>query len=86
MAGTHWNTEPEIFEGAAAIATCDLGPTPEALVMAVENAEIERLGCSVLQSWLVPGIKAWSAAFRTVAEDVVPKGWRKTETRNLPRL
>jgi hypothetical protein len=85
--GTDWNQEPEVFEGAGAIAKLSaLDLNQQAVVMAVENSEIERLGCSVFEPRLVPGIKAWAAAFRTMAEDVVPRGWRKIEARNLPRL
>lgn len=88
MTGTTWNQEPRIFEGAGAIAKLlALGLTHESVVMAIGNSEIERLGCSVFEPRLMPGIKAWGAAFGTLAEESIRTGrWEKVEEHNLPRI
>jgi len=75
------------FEGPAAeLRLRELGLEVSWLVDAVRASEIERRSCSPLEPSIAPGFKAWSAAFRRLAEELVPRGWAKTETLNLPRL
>jgi hypothetical protein len=79
--------EPQVFAGPLALAKLRLlGINQPDLVMAVRAAEIERRSCSSLEPSVAPGFKAWAAGFRTLAEQLVPRGWVKTETKGLPRI
>ncbi len=79
--------EPQVFVGPLALAKLRaLEINQPDLVMAVRAAEIERRSCSSLEPSVAPGFKAWAAGFRTLAEQLVPRGWVKTETRGLPRI
>lgn len=79
--------EATIHEGAAAAARVRiLDLDLEMLRDAVHASEIERRSCSLLEPSTSPGFKAWAAAFRTLAERLVPLGWARSETRSLPRL
>jgi hypothetical protein len=77
----------QIFSGPLANARLlSLGIQEPELVMAVRAAELERRSCSSLEPSVSPGIKAWIAGFRTLAEQLVVRGWLKTETKGLPRM
>ena len=79
--------QSRVFEGPLAEARlAELGLREEELVNAVRAAEMERRSCSPLEPSTSPGYKAWSTGFRTLAEQLVLRGWEKTETRGLPRL
>jgi len=79
--------ETQIFEGPLTAARLsELGVTESELLTAVHAAELERRSCSPLEPSTAPGYKAWAAGFRTLAEQLLPRGWVKTETRGLPRL
>src|SRR5262245_6509459 len=78
---------PEVFKGPRATAELRLlGVHEPELVVAVRAAEIERRSCSSLEPSVAPGFKAWAAGFRTLAEQLVVRGWVKTETKGLPRV
>lgn len=78
---------PKVFRGPLALAKLrTLGIHEPELVMAVRAAEIERRSCSSLEPSVAPGFKAWVAAFRTLAEQLVVRGWVRTETMGLPRM
>jgi hypothetical protein len=80
-------TAPQVFAGPLAIAKLrTLGVQEPELVMAVRAAEVERRSCSSLEPSIAPGFKAWVAGFRTLAEQLVIRGWEKTETKGLPRV
>jgi hypothetical protein len=75
------------YEGPSMEARLNnLGLKPRWLINAVQASEIERRSCSVLEPSNAPGFKAWVAAFRTLAEQLVGSKWAKIETRGLPRL
>lgn len=77
----------QVFEGASAVVRLrELGVTPTELSIAVQTAELERRSCSLLEPSTAPGYKAWAAGFRALAEQLVVRGWVKTETQGLPRL
>ena len=81
------NTAKKIHEGPHALARLRaLGLTEEDVIITVQTSEIERRSCSSLEPSVAPGFKAWVAAFRTLAEQLVPRGWVKTETKGLPRI
>jgi hypothetical protein len=79
--------EPQVFAGPLTLAKLRaLEINQPDLVMAVRAAEIERRSCSPFEPSISPGFKAWAAGFRTLAEQLVPRGWVKTETKGLPRI
>ena len=79
--------EPSIYEGPSTEARLNvLGLDVQWLVDAVRVSELERRSCSVLEPSNCPGIKAWAAAFRTLAEQLIDRGWTKVETSGLPRI
>ena len=83
----HQQDDPILHEGPSAEARLNnLGLSSEWLVDAVHASEVERQSCSVLEPSIAPGFKAWAAGFRRLAEELVPRGWAKIETRGLPRL
>jgi hypothetical protein len=78
---------PQVFAGSLAIEKLrELGLHESDLVMAVRAAEIDRRSCSPLEPSVAPGFKAWAAGFRALAEQMVVRGWVKTETKGLPRV
>jgi hypothetical protein len=64
----------------------ELGLTMDDFVAVVQAAEMERRSCSPLEPSIAPGFKAWVTAFRTLAEQLIPRGWQRVETKGLPRL
>lgn len=82
-----FGAEQRVFRGRQALARVrELDVHEEDLVMAVRASEIERRSCSPLEPSVAPGFKGWAAAFRTLAEQMVPRGFVKTETKGLPRI
>lgn len=79
--------EAHQFAGPLAhVRLSELGLKETDMVMAVRTAEIERRSCSPLEPSVAPGFKAWAGAVRTLAEQLMPRGWVLTETKGLPRL
>lgn len=78
---------PEVFAGPRATARLHtLGLYEADLIMAVRAAELDRRSCSPLEPSIASGLKAWFAGVRTLAEQLVVRGWVKTETKGLPRV
>jgi hypothetical protein len=76
-----------VHQGPQAIARLnELGLFPEDLVTAVLAAEMERRSGSPLEPSIAAGFRAWATGFRTLAEQLVPRGWIKVESKGLPRV
>ncbi len=56
------------------------------LESAVRRGELERASATILDPKTAGGFDAWRWAFRSLAESLVPRGWRKVDTHNQPRL
>lgn len=76
-----------MFEGPSArVRLAELGLTMDDFVAVVQASEMERRSCSPLEPSVSPGFKAWATAFRILAEQLMPRGWQRVETKGLPRL
>lgn len=63
-----------------------LGLESEWLVQAAETWYMERENTSSLEPSVSPGFKGWVAAFRVLAEHLLPLGYEKLDHRCVPRL
>lgn len=61
-----------------------LGLTSEILRSAIAAGELERVSCTELDPKSFPGISAWGFTVRHLRQRLLPRGWRKEDTSNLP--
>lgn len=70
------------FDADARLA--QLGLTSEMIRTAVEAGEFERINCSDLDPVSIPGIEMWRWIVVKLREQLIPRGWRPLNRRNLP--
>lgn len=60
----------------------ELGVSVEALQRALRAGQIARLTCTENDPPFIPGTEAWRFVVRTLREELLPLGWRKTDPGN----
>lgn len=60
----------------------ELGIAVEALQAALQAGTAARLACTENDPPFIPGTEAWRFVVRTLREELLPKGWRKSDPGN----
>ena len=60
----------------------ELGIAPEAISAALRAGWTARLSCTDNDPPFIPGTEAWRFVVRTLREELLPKGWRKSDPGN----
>lgn len=63
----------------------DLGLTVEIIERVVRRADAEASMCTALDPPIMEGMTRWARTTRFLREELIPRGWRFDNPRNLPR-
>jgi hypothetical protein len=79
MSDGHAHKEP----ASARRRLMDLGVAPEAINKALATGHLARINCTDNDPPFIPGTEAWRYVVRTLREELLPKGWRKSDPGNF---
>lgn len=60
----------------------ELGVAPEAIINAINAGRAARLSCTENDPPFIHGTEAWRFVVRTLREELLPRGWRKSDQGN----
>jgi hypothetical protein len=74
-----------LAEEEAAGKLAELGLTVEIIERVVRRADAEASMCTALDPPIMEGMTRWARTTRFLREELIPRGWRFDNPRNLPR-
>jgi hypothetical protein len=67
---------------AARRRLAELGVSVEAVIRSLEAGQLARLSCTPNDPPFIPGTEAWRFVVRTLREELLPRGYRKSDAGN----